>query len=101
VGKTFSRFFIIQTIRMQAISIPFVSVQGSKGTSFLTFWDVLAIILWASGLFFEFFGDLQLTRFRLNPENKGKVLETGVWHYAHLPNYFGDSTIGGVIICLP
>jgi steroid 5-alpha reductase family enzyme len=51
----------------------------------------LAILVWVIGFFFESFGDLQLSRFRSNPENKGKVLDIGVWRYTRHPNYFGDS----------
>ncbi|MGB5078428.1 MAG: DUF1295 domain-containing protein [Sphingorhabdus sp.] len=43
------------------------------------------------GIAFETIGDAQLRRFRANPANKGKVLETGLWHYTRHPNYFGDA----------
>jgi steroid 5-alpha reductase family enzyme len=36
-------------------------------------------------------GDAQLSTFRANPANHGKLLDTGVWHYTRHPNYFGDS----------
>jgi steroid 5-alpha reductase family enzyme len=53
--------------------------------------DYVAIALWAIGFFFEAVGDAQLSRFKSNPENKGKVLQSGVWRYTRHPNYFGDS----------
>jgi len=90
--KSLFQVFLIQAILMWVISIPLVYVQGSQGSAFFTPWDGLAIIVWAIGFFFESFGDLQLTRFRSNPANKGKVLDTGVWRYTRHPNYFGDST---------
>ena len=51
---------------------------------------------------FEAGGDYQLAKFKSNPENKGKVLNTGFWRYTRHPNYFGDSAVwwGYGFICL-
>lgn len=43
------------------------------------------------GVLFESLGDWQLTRFRGDPANQGKVLNTGLWRYTRHPNYFGDA----------
>lgn len=45
------------------------------------------------GVIFESIGDWQLTRFRKNPDSKGKVLNTGLWRYTRHPNYFGDACV--------
>lgn len=45
------------------------------------------------GITFESIGDGQLVRFRRNPENKGKVMRTGLWRYTRHPNYFGDACV--------
>ncbi len=42
------------------------------------------------GVGFESLGDLQLARFKSRPENKGKVMDQGLWRYTRHPNYFGD-----------
>lgn len=42
------------------------------------------------GILFETTGDIQLTRFKADPANAGKVLNTGLWRYTRHPNYFGD-----------
>ena len=52
----------------------------------------MAIPLWVVGFFFEAVGDLQMARFKANPSNKGKVMNTGVWRYTRHANYFGDAT---------
>ena len=49
------------------------------------------MILWSVGVFFEWVGDWQLSRFRADPANKGKVLDSGLWRYTRHPNYFGDT----------
>jgi steroid 5-alpha reductase family enzyme len=44
----------------------------------------------ALGIAFETIGDAQITRFKADPANAGKVLEGGLWRYTRHPNYFGD-----------
>jgi steroid 5-alpha reductase family enzyme len=44
-----------------------------------------------TGILFETIGDAQLVRFKANPDNAGKVLDTGLWRYTRHPNYFGDA----------
>lgn len=44
-----------------------------------------------AGIAFESIGDAQLDAFRKDPENEGKVLDTGLWRYTRHPNYFGDA----------
>jgi steroid 5-alpha reductase family enzyme len=53
---------------------------------------VLGIFIWVVGFLFETIGDWSLYRFRQNPENKGKVMESGLWKYTQHPNYFGEVT---------
>jgi steroid 5-alpha reductase family enzyme len=48
-------------------------------------------MLWTLGFFFEAVGDWHLRRFKANPANQGKVLDSGVWSYTRHPNYFGDA----------
>jgi steroid 5-alpha reductase family enzyme len=55
--------------------------------------DAIAATLWLVGLVFEAGGDYQLSRFKRDPANKGKVLDTGLWRYTRHPNYFGDFCI--------
>ena len=45
------------------------------------------------GIAFESIGDAQLSAFRRDPANKGKVLDTGLWRYTRHPNYFGDACV--------
>ena len=49
--------------------------------------------IWAVGLFFEGVGDHQLTRFKADPANRGKVMDRGLWRYTRHPNYFGDACV--------
>lgn len=64
----------------QVDAAPAVGMLGKIGV-------VLAVI----GIAFESIGDWQLVRFRANPANRDKVLDSGLWRYTRHPNYFGDA----------
>ena len=52
---------------------------------------------------FEIIADEQKRRFRLNEENRGKYISSGLWSISRHPNYFGEIIlwIGIAIISLP
>lgn len=89
--KSLFQVFLLQGLLMWLISIPLLAAQFYNHSAQLGFLDYLAVLVWAIGFFFESVGDLQLVRFRKNPENKGRVLSQGVWRLSRHPNYFGDS----------
>lgn len=89
--KSLFKVFLLQGLLMWLISTPLLAAQFSPSANHFTAFDIIGIVLWAIGFFFESVGDAQLVRFRANPESKGKVLNTGVWRYTRHPNYFGDS----------
>jgi len=95
-GKKWWWYSYLQTFLLQGtlvffISAPLIHTQSTATPTSIGILEVLGIILWAIGFFFETVGDIQLERFKKNPENKGKLLNTGVWRYTRHPNYFGDS----------
>ncbi len=45
------------------------------------------------GLSFEAIGDHQLTQFKKDPANKGKLMTKGLWAWTRHPNYFGDACV--------
>lgn len=55
--------------------------------------EIVATVLWIVGFVFEAGGDYQLARFKRDPANKGRVLNSGLWRYTRHPNYFGDFCI--------
>lgn len=99
---SFFQTFMLQGILMWLISAPLLGAQYYGHDKNLGIFDFAGILFWITGIIFEAGGDLQLSRFKSNPQNKGKVLSTGFWHYTRHPNYFGDSSVwwGYGLICL-
>jgi steroid 5-alpha reductase family enzyme len=89
--RSFFKVFLLQGILMWIISAPLLAAQIRSTPNRLTVLDFLGAFVWAIGFFFEAVGDLQLAIFKANPDNKGKVMDRGVWHFTRHPNYFGDS----------
>jgi steroid 5-alpha reductase family enzyme len=85
------RVFLLQGVLMWIISAPLVAAQISGTPGRLAFLDLVGVLIWAIGFFFEAVADWQLVRFKADPANKGKLLTNGVWRYSRHPNYFGDA----------
>jgi steroid 5-alpha reductase family enzyme len=88
---SFFRVFLLQGVLMLIISAPLLAAQYRVVPVHLVLSDVLGLVVWAIGFFFESVGDFQLARFKANPTNNGKVMDQGVWRFTRHPNYFGDS----------
>lgn len=55
--------------------------------------DYLAAWLTVFGIFYEMVADWQLAHFKAKPENKGQVMDRGLWRYSRHPNYFGECCV--------
>lgn len=91
--RSFFRVFLLQGVLNWLIGMPLVAAQVAETPARLTVFDGLAVAIWAIGFFFEAVGDYQLMRFKADPNNTGKVLNTGLWRYTRHPNYFGDAAV--------
>lgn len=89
--QSFFQVFFLQGLLLWVIAIPLPAAQYRSLPTHLTILDYLGIAVWATGFFFEAVGDYQLTRFKADANNRGKVMDSGVWRYTRHPNYFGDS----------
>lgn len=88
---SFFQVFLLQGFLMWLISAPLLGAIYSTTDNSLNLLDGAALLLWLVGFTFEAGGDYQLARFKSDPANKGKLLDTGFWKYTRHPNYFGDS----------
>jgi steroid 5-alpha reductase family enzyme len=83
--------FLLQAALAWVISLP-IQLAALRGGP-LGPLDALGALTWLAGFAFEAAGDAQLTRFRADPANRGRALDTGLWRYTRHPNYFGDALL--------
>lgn len=89
--KSLFIIFIFQSVLAWVILMPlWPAITNNVAFSF---WDALAIALGLAGFFFESVADWQLSRFKSNPDNQGKVMSRGLWYYTRHPNYFGECLV--------
>lgn len=89
--KSLYLIFGLQAAIAAVVSLPLLGAMSSAST--LGVLDYLGLLLWAVGLTFEAVGDWQLSQFKADPGNQGKVMDRGLWRYTRHPNYFGDFCI--------
>jgi steroid 5-alpha reductase family enzyme len=91
--RSFFKVFLLQGVIMWLVAAPVVAVVGSTPQQPINRVDWFAAAVWLVGFFFEAAGDWQLSRFKANLANKGKLFTGGVWRYTRHPNYFGDAAV--------
>jgi steroid 5-alpha reductase family enzyme len=64
---------------------------------------VLGGVVWAVGFAIEAMADRQKRRFREDPANRDRFIQSGLWAWSRHPNYFGEITLwsGIALISLP
>ena len=88
--KSLYLVFILQALLAWIISLPLLGAVLSAAPQTLGWLDAAGVAVWGLGFFFETVGDWQLSRFKRDPANSGKVMDRGLWRYTRHPNYFGD-----------
>lgn len=90
--QAYLRVFMSQGVFMLLIASPIyiAYLQTSPINHLILF---IGVGLFLVGLFFEGVGDYQLRRFIKNPQNKGRIMTSGLWKYTRHPNYFGETLI--------
>ena len=103
---SFPRFLLTWTLQGLWVSLTLAAALAAITTTVRKGLDIFALIgflVWALGFAFEVVADTQKSRFRADPANKGKFIQSGVWAWSRHPNYFGEIVlwIGVAIIALP
>jgi steroid 5-alpha reductase family enzyme len=89
--KAFINVYMTQFVMMFIISLGITLINRNAITK-ISLLDCIGIAVWVMGYYFEVVGDSQLAKHLKNPENKGKLMTTGLWKYTRHPNYFGEAT---------
>lgn len=100
---SFLKVFLLQAVLLWIVSSPLLlaGLGGSRGR--LGILDGLGLAVFVVGFLLEAVADWQLTRFKRNPENRGRVMRTGLWSRSRHPNYFGEAMLwwGLGLLALP
>lgn len=99
VLRTFLQIFMLQGVLILIISTPVLHIIISDNPP-INYLDYLGTVIWVCGFVFETVGDYQLDRFKMNPANKGKIIQYGLWRYSRHPNYFGEVLLWWGIFCI-
>ena len=90
--NSFFKIFMSQALIMLVVSLPIIVVNTDTAGS-RNFLDFFGLILWSFGFVMETLADIEKNKFFEHPQNRGKVLNTGLWKYSRHPNYFGESVM--------
>ena len=106
VKLSFSKFlmyFTISSLWVFLTTINFLTMLLHNSALINDIFFLLGLLIWIIGFIIEVVADEQKRRFKLNLDNKGKFISTGLWSYSRHPNYFGEILlwIGMAIISLP
>jgi steroid 5-alpha reductase family enzyme len=83
--------FVPQGVAMWFISLPVQVAMYQRAPGRVV--PTVGVALWLVGLGFESVADLQLSRFAADPDNRGRVMDRGLWRFTRHPNYFGDACV--------
>jgi len=89
--RSYFQVYILQGVFLFLIILPVLFINKNTG-QVIGILDFVGVLVWSIGFIFEVVGDAQLSRFIKNPENKGKLMQSGLWRYTRHPNYFGEVT---------
>ncbi len=91
--RSYFKVFLLQGVIAWIVAMPLYYAITTNAPAHWTMWDWAGVEVFAFGFLFEAIGDEQLRRFKANPANKGRVMNTGLWRYTRHPNYFGEAVL--------
>ena len=86
--KSLYLVFLLQAVLATIVSLPLLGAIAGRAP--LGWLDAVGLLLFVLGFVFEAVGDWQLSRFKADPANRGKVMDRGLWSLTRHPNYFGE-----------
>jgi steroid 5-alpha reductase family enzyme len=85
-------YWLMQGAWVWVTALPCFLVNGltSPRVSPLHAGDWCCFSLWVFGVLFETAADVQKSKFKSDPANRGKFIDVGLWSISRHPNYFGE-----------
>lgn len=90
--KRFLYFFQMQAVSISILTLPFIFVFQNQSQN-ISYFEYIGLGAFLISWIGESIADAQMSRFKANPENKGKVCNVGLWKFSRHPNYFFESCI--------
>jgi steroid 5-alpha reductase family enzyme/predicted DCC family thiol-disulfide oxidoreductase YuxK len=90
--RMFFKVFLLQGMILYIVALPIMWIHSHAKDLSISFF-MIALPLWLIGFFVEILSDYQLVSFKKKLQNKGKLLQTGLWKYVRHPNYLGEILI--------
>lgn len=91
VLRSYAQVFLLQGVLLYIVALPVIVIQLSNAYIFGPL-EYVGIAVWIFGFLFESTADRQLAIFLRDVNNKGKIMQIGLWKYSRHPNYFGEIT---------
>jgi steroid 5-alpha reductase family enzyme len=106
IKLSFPRFLMAWTLQGLWVLLTLACALAAMTTSQpkrLGIFALVGSLVWAAGFALEIRADHEKTRFRSDPNNRGRFIESGVWAWSRHPNYFGEITLwlGVALIAFP
>ena len=80
-------FFQGQGLAAWLLALPFAIALANPAAR-LSWLEWLAVAVWIAAVAGETLADAQLSAFKRDPVNRGKICRRGLWRYSRHPNYF-------------
>ena len=100
------RFLAVWTLQGLWVSLTLAAALAAITTSTREPVGILALLglaIWLIGFGVEAVADWQKSRFRGDPANRGRYIDSGLWAWSRHPNYFGEIVlwVGMALIAVP
>lgn len=90
--RSFFGFFQAQAVLIVLLSVP-VLLACLNSTPVWSWMEVAGAAVCLIGVSGEALADAQVSAFKRDPANKGKVCQAGLWNYSRHPNYFSEFVV--------
>ena len=106
IKTSFLRFLVVWTVQGLWVTLTagaaLAAITATRRVP-LDWLAVAGLLLWLAGFAIEAAADAQKSRFRADPANRGRFIQSGLWARSRHPNYFGEIVlwVGIALIALP
>ena len=91
IKKSPTRFFMTWTLQGMWVSLcSACALAGIAKGVIINSYFYIGLTVFFIGFIIEIIADNQKTKFRSNPENKDKFIDSGLWKFSRHPNYMGE-----------